>query len=137
MLFFISLCSFFCVNLTIVTAVCPPELEEMCRNIVKKCEGLPLAIVAIGGLLSKKKNGGLEWKKVHDCLATELKSNDHLGSLRRILQLSYDNLPYYLKQCYLYLSVFPEDYLIKLIRLWIVERFVVLGYCHLVAIPHH
>ncbi|KAG6774937.1 hypothetical protein POTOM_018355 [Populus tomentosa] len=108
-------------------AVCPPELEEMSRNILKKCEGLPLAIVAIGGLLSKKKNGGLEWKKVQDCLATELKSNNDLGSVRRILQLSYDNLPYYLKQCYLYLSVFPEDYLIKrrkLIRLWIVERFV-------------
>ncbi|KAJ6917986.1 hypothetical protein NC651_012253 [Populus alba x Populus x berolinensis] len=108
-------------------AACPPELEEMSRNILKKCEGLPLAIVEIGGLLSKKKNGGLEWKKVHDCLATQLKSNDDLGSLRRILQLSYDNLPYYLKQCYLYLSVFPEDYLIKrrkLIRLWIVERFV-------------
>jgi len=37
------------------------------------------------------------------------------------------SLPYYLKQCYLYLSVFPDDYLIKrmkLIRLWIVERFV-------------
>ncbi|KAJ6354282.1 hypothetical protein OIU76_003182 [Salix suchowensis] len=106
-------------------AVCPPELEEMSRDILRKCEGLPLAIVAIGGLLSKKKNEGLEWKKVRDCLATELKSN--LGSLRRILQLSYDDLPYYLKQCYLYLSVFPEDYLIKrmeLIRLWIVERFV-------------
>lgn len=108
-------------------AVCPPELEEMSRNILRKCEGLPLAIVAIGGLLSKKKNEGLEWKKVHDCLATELKSNNDLESLRRILQLSYDDLPYYLKQCYLYLSVFPEDYLIKrtkLIRLWIVERFV-------------
>uniref|UniRef100_A0A6N2KW88 Rx N-terminal domain-containing protein n=1 Tax=Salix viminalis TaxID=40686 RepID=A0A6N2KW88_SALVM len=108
-------------------AVCPPELEEMSRDILRKCEGLPLAIVAIGGLLSKKKNEGLEWKKVRDCLATELKSNNDLGSLRGILQLSYDNLPYYLKQCYLYLSVFPEDYLIKrtkLIRLWIVERFV-------------
>ncbi|KAJ6862082.1 hypothetical protein NC652_039040 [Populus alba x Populus x berolinensis] len=108
-------------------AVCPPELEEMSRNILRKCEGLPLAIVAIGGLLSKKKNEGLEWKKVHDCLATELKSNNDLESLRRILQLSYDDLPYYLKQCYLYLSVFPEDYLIKrmkMIRLWIVERFV-------------
>ncbi|KAJ6306048.1 hypothetical protein OIU78_021389 [Salix suchowensis] len=108
-------------------AVCPPELEEMSRDILRKCEGLPLAIVAIGGLLSKKKNEGLEWKKVRDCLATELKSNNELGSLRRILQLSFDNLPYYLKQCYLYLSVFPEDYLIKrmkVIRLWIVERFV-------------
>ena len=47
--------------------VFPPELEEMSRNILKKCEGLPLAILAIGGLLSKKEKNrfGMEessWK---------------------------------------------------------------------------
>ncbi|GMP82901.1 hypothetical protein CsSME_00037012 [Camellia sinensis var. sinensis] len=36
--------------------VCPKELEEMSYSILKKCGGLPLAIVAIGSLLSKKHN---------------------------------------------------------------------------------
>ncbi|XP_059630970.1 disease resistance protein RPM1-like [Cornus florida] len=31
---------------------CPPELKEFSHKIFGKCEGLPLAIVAIGGLLS-------------------------------------------------------------------------------------
>ncbi|KAJ7953663.1 Disease resistance protein [Quillaja saponaria] len=34
--------------------VCPHELESLSYSILKKCGGLPLAIVAIGGLLSKK-----------------------------------------------------------------------------------
>jgi hypothetical protein len=31
---------------------CPKELVKLSMDIVKKCKGLPLAIVAIGGLLS-------------------------------------------------------------------------------------
>ncbi|XP_057950409.1 disease resistance protein RPM1-like [Malania oleifera] len=106
--------------------ICPEELEEISRSVLKKCGGLPLAIVVIGGLLSKKKRI-LEWKKVHDNLAAEMKSDCHLGNLERILLLSYEDLPHHLKCCYLYLSAFPEDYLIKrmkLIRLWVSERFV-------------
>ncbi|PQM35846.1 disease resistance protein RPM1 [Prunus yedoensis var. nudiflora] len=33
---------------------CPPELKQFATTIVKKCVGLPLAIVAISGLLSTK-----------------------------------------------------------------------------------
>ncbi|KAK1268649.1 Disease resistance protein RPM1 [Acorus gramineus] len=44
-----------------------------------------------------------------------------------IILLSYTDLPYNLKSCFLYLSLFPEDYNIKfmkLIRLWMAEGFV-------------
>ncbi|XP_048236051.1 disease resistance protein RPM1-like [Ricinus communis] len=107
--------------------VCPVELEELSRGILRRCEGLPLAIVAIGGMLSKKIKVGSEWRKVHDSLAAEFRNDNNLGSLQRILLLSYNDLPHYLKLCYLYLSVFPEDYLIRrtnLVRLWVVERIV-------------
>ncbi|KAM1126601.1 hypothetical protein ACFX2B_041264 [Malus domestica] len=106
---------------------CPPELEDMSREIIKKCEGLPLAIVCIGGLLSTKVKGVNEWQKLYNSLSSELQSNPHLTSLTRILSLSYHHLPYYLKSCVLYFGIFPEDYSIncvRLIRLWIAEGFV-------------
>ncbi|RDX65230.1 Disease resistance protein RPM1, partial [Mucuna pruriens] len=42
---------------------CPAELEGMSNEIVRKCKGLPLAIVAIGGLLSTKSKTVFEWQK--------------------------------------------------------------------------
>lgn len=67
---------------------CPPELEHYSRGIVRRCQGLPLAIVAIAGLLSTKEKTVAEWKKLHDNLSFELESNPHLTSISRILSLS-------------------------------------------------
>ncbi|KAA8525580.1 hypothetical protein F0562_007435 [Nyssa sinensis] len=107
---------------------CPPHLKELCRGILKRCEGLPLAIVAISGLLSTKDTRRVdEWEIIHPSLGAELEGNDKLGSMKKILSLSYNDLPYYLKACFLYFSIFPEDDQIKckrLIRLWIAEGFV-------------
>ncbi|XP_075668165.1 disease resistance protein RPM1-like [Castanea sativa] len=106
---------------------CPHELVELSCKIVEKCEGLPLAIVVIGGLLSNKDKVVSEWGKLHDSLSLELDTNSHLRSIPKILSLSYHDLPYYLKACFLYLGMFPEDYSIncaRLIRLWISEGFV-------------
>ncbi|XP_058224552.1 disease resistance protein RPM1-like [Rhododendron vialii] len=106
---------------------CPSYLEDLSRHILKRCEGLPLAIVAIGGLLSTKENSLDEWERIYRGLGAELESNDKLMSMRKILSLSYFDLPYYLKLCFLYLSIFPEDFFIdhmRLIRLWVAEGFV-------------
>uniref|UniRef100_A0A5B6ZB38 Putative disease resistance protein RPM1 n=1 Tax=Davidia involucrata TaxID=16924 RepID=A0A5B6ZB38_DAVIN len=102
---------------------CPSELEELSRDIVRKCEGLPLAIVAIGGLLSTKEKVLSQWQKLHASLGSRL----HLTSITKILSLSYHDLPYHLKSCFLYFGMIPEDYSIRcvrLIRLWIAENFV-------------
>ncbi|CAK9167599.1 unnamed protein product [Ilex paraguariensis] len=43
----------------------PRHLEEISRNIIRKCEGLPLAIVAIGGMLALKDKSIIdEWEMV-------------------------------------------------------------------------
>ena len=106
---------------------CPSELKKISIDIVKRCAGLPLAIVAIGGALSTKQKNELEWQKFNDNLGSQLETNPHLESITKILSLSYNDLPHFLKSCFLYCAVFPEDYSIncaKLIRLWIAEGFV-------------
>ncbi|KAA8538986.1 hypothetical protein F0562_025678 [Nyssa sinensis] len=108
--------------------ICPPHLQRLSEKILKKCEGLPLAIVAVGGLLSSKdKSKTFEWEVIHRSLVAELEINDSLKNLMKILSLSYNDLPHYLKCCFLYMAIFPEDDLIepmRLIRLWTAEGFV-------------
>ncbi|KAJ6933239.1 hypothetical protein NC651_008601 [Populus alba x Populus x berolinensis] len=63
---------------------------------------------------------------VHRSLGAGFESNDTLMSARKILSLSYNDLPYYLKSCLLYFSIFPAGNPIermKLIRLWVAEGF--------------
>ncbi|KAM3743901.1 hypothetical protein ACB098_06G011000 [Castanea mollissima] len=106
---------------------CPPDLAKFSHDIVGRCGGLPLAIVAIGGLFSTKAKVVSEWRKVLDSLSSEFEINSHLRSIRRILSFSYHDLPYNLKACFLYFGMFPEDCAIKcarLTRLWIAEGFV-------------
>ncbi|XP_010056223.2 disease resistance protein RPM1 [Eucalyptus grandis] len=108
--------------------LCPPHLEETCGLILRKCEGLPLAIVAIAGVLvSKDTRKKDEWDLVLRSLCTEISCNDKFKTLKRVLSLSFDDLPYYLKSCFLHLSVFPKGYIIDcgtIFRLWIAEGFV-------------
>lgn len=107
---------------------CPSYLEEICKQILKKCAGLPLAIVAISGVLATKDKRRIdEWEMVGRSLGAEIDGNDKLMNLKKVLSLSINDLPYYLKSCFLYLSIFPEDHPIdlpKLIRLWTAEGFV-------------
>ncbi|XP_048498226.2 disease resistance protein RPM1-like [Beta vulgaris subsp. vulgaris] len=106
---------------------CPPELEKLSWEMVGKCEGLPLALVAIAGLLSTKEKIISEWIKLYNSFGFEMGSNPHFSNTTKILLFSYSKLPYYLKPCFLYLGMFPEDYIISsnmLVRLWIAEGFI-------------
>ncbi|XP_042479393.1 disease resistance RPP8-like protein 3 [Macadamia integrifolia] len=106
-------------------AGCPQDLEDLGRKIVHKCHGLPLAIVVLGGLLSIKPRNHIAWSKVLDSITWELNRNE--GNCKQILALSYTDLPDHLKPCFLYWSLFPEDYEIRrsrLIWLWVAEGFI-------------
>ncbi len=106
---------------------CPLELVELSHGIIERCEGLPLAIVSIGGLLSTKDKVAFEWRKFLNSLSSELENNSRLINITKILSLSYLDLPYDLKSCFLYFGMFPKDYFIncaRLIGFWIAEGFV-------------
>ena len=106
-------------------SACTGRLKDLGEQMAAKCGGLPLALVVMGGLLSQKQRSIAEWQRVSESMVWQ---DEYEGqNCMRILALSYADLPYDLKLCFLYLSAFPEDYLIesdRLIRLWIAEGFI-------------
>ncbi|KAJ1294918.1 hypothetical protein BS78_01G182900 [Paspalum vaginatum] len=107
----------------------PHELEEVSAKILKKCAGLPLAIVCISSLLATAgpEPEPTKWEKVYNSLGSEIENNNGLYRLKQALKVGYDDLPPHLKICLLYLSAFPEDCKIgrdRLTRRWVAEGFV-------------
>ncbi|XP_037423680.1 putative disease resistance RPP13-like protein 3 [Triticum dicoccoides] len=101
------------------------EMMIVVNKMVKKCGGLPLAVLTIGGMLANKRV--TEWENIYKQIPLELEVNPSLEAMRRIVTMSYNWLPSHLKSCFLYLSIFPEDFEIKSSRLverWIAEGFV-------------
>ncbi|PON37190.1 NB-ARC domain containing protein [Parasponia andersonii] len=62
----------------------PSELESVARELVQKCEGLPLGIVALGALMSTKSLES-EWRNVNNSLSWEFSNNPMLNVVRSIL----------------------------------------------------
>ncbi|GLU10916.1 hypothetical protein SLE2022_276930 [Rubroshorea leprosula] len=104
------------------------DKEKVGREMVGSCAGLPLAIVVLGGLLATKETLS-EWDMVNRNIRSYLaRTKGHeQARLSEVLALSYHELPYQLKPCFLYLSQFPEDFDIptkKLVQQWVAEGFV-------------
>ncbi|CAD6256555.1 unnamed protein product [Miscanthus lutarioriparius] len=103
------------------------ELVEVSDRILKKCAGVPLAIITIASLLASKGRNKIEWYEVCNSIGTGLVDGQDVDNMRKILSFSYYGMPSHLRTCLLYLSVFPEDYKInkdRLIRMWIAEGFI-------------
>ncbi|XP_048566320.1 disease resistance protein RGA5-like isoform X1 [Triticum urartu] len=84
---------------------CSGQLRDVSVQILKKCGGLPLAIISISGLLASESSDQKEkWKYVLNSLGSVSGTNLTLEAMRQILNLSYKNLPHHLKTCFLYLD---------------------------------
>ncbi|XP_044417640.1 disease resistance protein RGA5 isoform X2 [Triticum aestivum] len=106
---------------------CPNQLRDVSVEILKKCGGLPLAIISIAGLLASEGPNREEWEHVRKSLGSMYGAKLTLDRMREILNLSYKDLPCHLKTCLLYVGMYPEDYTIKrsdLERQWMAEGFV-------------
>uniref|UniRef100_A0A0D9XY34 NB-ARC domain-containing protein n=1 Tax=Leersia perrieri TaxID=77586 RepID=A0A0D9XY34_9ORYZ len=108
---------------------CPAHLTEVSSKILKKCGGLPLAIVTVASILACQPTRLKEqWEYIQSSLATnKLAQKSSLEGMMHILELSYKSLPHHLKACFLYLGAYPEDCVIskvELVKRWVAEGFV-------------
>ncbi|KAK2441020.1 disease resistance protein RPM1 [Trifolium repens] len=103
---------------------CPENLVDISFEIAKKCSGLPLAIVVIGGFLSCKDREPFEWYNFSKNINPEFKEDPNI---KKNLGLSYHDLPYNLKSCLLYFGLYPENAVLEsktLTQQWMAEGFV-------------
>ncbi|XP_047962195.1 putative late blight resistance protein homolog R1A-10 [Salvia hispanica] len=104
---------------------CPLELEKIGRKIVESCRGLPLSIVVMGGVLGKLDPTKECWESIRGSINSlvNLENDNHC---LKILKLSYNHLPVYLKPCFLYMGTYEEDKVVRvseIIKLWVSEGF--------------
>ncbi|KAK9007729.1 hypothetical protein V6N11_074648 [Hibiscus sabdariffa] len=101
------------------------DLEPIGRQIVQRCRGVPLAIKAMGSILSSKSQESEWWLSVRDSEVWDLENED--SRILAVLRLSYEHLPSYMRQCFSFCSIFPKDHVMKkdeLIRLWMANGFI-------------
>ncbi|XP_048442127.1 disease resistance protein RGA2-like [Pyrus x bretschneideri] len=99
-------------------------IKAVGMEVARKCQGVPLAIRTIGGML-RTKHHETEWFNFKERKLSKISQNDY--EILPTLKLSYDVLPSHLKHCFAYCSLFPPDYEIsvpRLIRLWVAQGFI-------------
>nr|BAK01400.1 predicted protein [Hordeum vulgare subsp. vulgare] len=100
---------------------CPTDIKPVSYEIIRKCGGLPLAIVHIASLFASESNHVMEkWKHIQDSLSSTSEG------MKDVLNLMYKSLPPRLKTCLLYLSMYQQGYVIKkdeLVKHWVAEGF--------------
>ncbi|XP_065022105.1 putative disease resistance protein At3g14460 [Musa acuminata AAA Group] len=100
-------------------------LEGIGRQIVRKCNGLPLAAKTLGSLLSFEDDE----EKWQDILESELWGlfDEGRNEIFAALRLSYYRMPTHLKQCFVYFSLFPKGYLFEkdhIVKLWMAQGYI-------------
>ncbi|VAH55082.1 unnamed protein product [Triticum turgidum subsp. durum] len=120
-------------GIKLCSQVCSSEIDEDHINtlkdiglkIIQKCGCLPIAVKVMGGLLRER--GGLrgDWQRVLD--DSKWPTTKMPDDLNHTVYLSYEYMPSYMKQCFLYYSFLPKSrifHMDQVVAMWISEGFI-------------
>uniref|UniRef100_A0A0D9VA16 NB-ARC domain-containing protein n=1 Tax=Leersia perrieri TaxID=77586 RepID=A0A0D9VA16_9ORYZ len=100
-------------------------LEEIGRQIAKRCGGLPLVANALGQVMSEHKTI-VAWTNIRDRkIALDLKADHQRDTLERLM-LSYYYMKREFKMCFTYLAAFSKGFAMDTDRL--IQQLKALGY---------
>ncbi|GAB4850160.1 hypothetical protein Ancab_029455 [Ancistrocladus abbreviatus] len=104
-----------------------PDIPDLAKDIAQECRCLPLALTTIGRAMASRKTL-CDWQQAKQVLRKDASKFSDVGDqVLSVLKFSYDSLrEETLKHCFLYCSLFPEDYRIvndELVYLWMGEGF--------------
>ncbi|KAM0875863.1 hypothetical protein ACQ4PT_036523 [Festuca glaucescens] len=108
----------------------PQHFDHVLPHILRKCSGLPLAIIMVASLLAGRPEEQDRLGFAQNSSGSNLPLQAHSsmeGFMGQLLNIVFDSLPHYLKTCLLYLSTFTEGYIFlkdDLVKLWIAEDFI-------------
>ncbi|XP_047261833.1 putative late blight resistance protein homolog R1A-3 isoform X2 [Capsicum annuum] len=86
---------------------CPDELRDVGEKISQKCDGLPLVLDLISGVMSRKAKKEVLWLEILNNMSSFIFKDEE--EVMKVIQLSYDHLSDHLKPCFLYLASYPKD----------------------------
>ncbi|KAF3773124.1 putative disease resistance RPP13-like protein 1 [Nymphaea thermarum] len=91
------------------------NLKGIGEKIVAKCGGLPLVVQTVGSLMRTKGMTKDDWESIEksEIWKWKMPASSSSGSILPGLILSYDDLPHYLKNCFVYCCIYPKDYEIE------------------------
>jgi Leucine-rich repeat (LRR) protein len=100
-------------------------LKDIGTKLVDRCEGHPLAIKVIAGVLRSRGRSKVHWEMILGSDSWSMQPV--LPEVPQALYMSYVDLPSELKECFLHCSFYPEEcpiQLFDLVRHWIAEGIV-------------
>ncbi|KAH8956553.1 hypothetical protein BDL97_07G045100 [Sphagnum fallax] len=109
----------------------PPGIVGLAHSVVEECQGLPLALKVIGGVMIDKK-WPREWEQELEKLKDSRMKHQYVEEqLFDCLKISYNDLEKAdhpnAKECFLYFAAFREDELLeqnRLFQYWVAEGLV-------------
>ncbi|CAD6257911.1 unnamed protein product [Miscanthus lutarioriparius] len=100
-------------------------LKDIGMSIIAKCDGLPLAVKVIGGLLRQKNTRRSDWENVLNSSTWSVSQMPE--ELNYAVYLSYQDLHPELKSCFLHYALLPKSTVFRyrrIVAMWISEGFV-------------
>ncbi|WOL07182.1 disease resistance protein RGA3 [Canna indica] len=100
------------------------DMDDIAKEILKRCKGLPLAAISIGNQL-RMENDRRKWISILKSNTLEVSGYD--SDFVMSISLSYQQLPAHLKPCFAYCSIIPKGFEFEkefIVHLWMAQNLV-------------